>query len=215
IPAYNAAATLGDLFSRLRSAVSLSDVVVVDDGSTDETAGVCVRNGVRVIRLENNLGKGAALRKSFEVLKNEPEVEGIITLDADLQHRPEDIQLFLETKARTNAELIVGRRKKLGTRMPLHRRFSNSVTSFLVSARTGVRIPDSQCGFRYIARRAFSDIACDSPGFEAETEFLIRAVKRGFSVEFVPIETVYDGAKSHMTNWTTTLNFIRVLFREY
>ena len=215
IPAFNAANTLDTLLARLTRYVPPENVLVVNDGSTDETLNIAERRGIKVISLEKNQGKGAALRKGFNVLQNDPNVEDVVTLDADLQHRPEDISRFVQKKKQGGADIVIGLRNRTGTRMPIHRVLSNAITSYLVSLRTRTNILDSQCGFRLIGKNVLLNVTIESSGFEAETEFLIKAIKQGFKIEFAPIETIYSGEQSHMTNWKTTMNFMRVLFRDY
>jgi hypothetical protein len=99
--------------------------------------------------------------------------------------------------------------------MPLSRIVSNSLTSFLVTARTGISIPDSQCGYRLIGREVLESVVVDAEGYEAETELLIKAAAHGFRIGWVPVNTIYRGEKSHMTHWTTTKQFIRTLLKEY
>lgn len=214
IPAFNAGNTLHALFERLSPYVLPGNVLVVSDGSTDGTPEIARELGARVVTLEENCGKGAALQKGFAILKDDPLIDDIITIDADLQHCPEDLVAFVQKKRETGADIVVGLRNRTGTKMPIHRRLSNTVTSFLVSVRTGTNIRDSQCGFRLISKNVLKKVAIHSTGFEAETEFLIKAVKQGFTVEFVPIATIYNGEQSHMKNWKTTVNFTKILFRD-
>lgn len=215
IPAYNAGDTIGELLVRSTRFVDAKNIVVVDDGSTDDTGPRARKVGVNVVRLDRNQGKGAALAEGFEILRNDPRFDCVATLDADLQHRPEDLASFVKEMRQTDADIVIGFRGRMGTKMPIHRRLSNAITSSLVSARTGQEILDSQCGFRLISKRVLSQVSIRSPGFEAETEFLLKSARRGFIIRFIPIETIYDGEKSHMTNWRTTLNFVRVLLRAY
>ncbi len=215
IPAYNAQETLPTLITKLLLFVHAANILIVDDGSTDGTAEVARRQGVEVLRHERNLGKGGALRSGFNVVKQKNDVEAVVTMDADLQHKPEDVPIFVDKMNSTGAEIVIGRRKRIGTAMPFHRRLSNTITSFLVTVRTGMPILDSQCGFRLIQRRVLANVHLDSTGFEAETELLIKAAKLGFKVEFVPIDTLYRGETSHMRNWMTVQNFVKVLLKEY
>ncbi len=215
VPAYNASGTIGELLRRLKEFVPVGHIFVVDDGSSDATGLVAEREGANVVRLGSNSGKGAALTKGFDLLKNNESFEFVATLDADLQHPPEKLGAFIEEANTSKVDIVIGQRGRRGTRMPIHRRLSNAITSFLVSARTGQRILDSQCGYRLIRRNVLLRITTASSGFEAETEFLLRAAKHNFRVSFVPIETVYNGEKSHMTNWKTTVHFIRVLLQGY
>lgn len=214
IPAYNALGTIDELLHRLKSIVPPKSIFVIDDGSTDRTGSVAQNHGVHVVRLDSNSGKGAALSQGFELLKGDTSFDCVATLDADLQHPPEKLPEFDAQMQNANADIVIGHRSRVGSSMPMHRRASNALTSLLVSARTGQRILDSQCGFRLIKRKVLSEVHVRSAGFEAETEFLLKAARRGFRISFVPIETIYNGQKSHMTNWKTTFNFIRVLLRK-
>jgi glycosyltransferase involved in cell wall biosynthesis len=215
VPAFNAQTSVGALLAKLLTKVPPSHIVVVDDGSTDGTGDLARQIGVRVVTHATNLGKGKALRTGFDLLKGDEHIDAVLTIDADLQHRPEDLGTFVDAMESTNGDVVVGRRNRSGTSMPVHRRLSNAITSFLVSARTASPVPDSQCGFRLIRRRVLLDVAIESAGFEAETEFLIKVIRKGYKVEFVPIETIYNGQVSHMRNWTTILSFIRTIFKEF
>jgi len=215
IPAYNAEASLVELVQRLRKVMGERDIVVVDDGSTDDTGAVAASLGAVVLRHEKNRGKGAALQTGFHYLHNQSDADFVLTIDADLQHQPEEIPKFLLAQQQTNADIVVGWRQRTGTTMPVHRRISNTLTSFLVGRRTGMLIKDSQCGFRLIRRAVLDHISLDTSGYEAETEFLIKAARSGCTIEFVPVQTIYGREKSHMTHWSTTVNFIRVLLRKY
>jgi glycosyltransferase involved in cell wall biosynthesis len=215
IPAYNAGTSLEELVNRLHRSVGDMQVIVVDDGSIDNTTEIAHLVGATVLRHDKNCGKGAALQTGFDFLKKQAEVEFILTLDADLQHQPEDIQKFFSTQQKTGADIVIGWRERAGTRMPLHRILSNTLTSALVSLKTGMKIKDSQCGFRLIRKRVLENIQLESRGYEAETEFLIKAARLKFKIEFVPVHTVYGSEKSYMTHWVTTMNFIKVLLRKY
>jgi glycosyltransferase involved in cell wall biosynthesis len=215
IPAFNAEHSLAELVSRLRSAIGDVQIIIVDDGSTDQTNEVAASIGAVVLRHEKNCGKGAALQTGFDFINKQAGIEFVLTMDADLQHQPEDVPKFLLVQQKTNADIVIGWRDRIGTRMPIHRRLSNTITSALVGIRIGVKIRDSQCGFRLIRRSVIECIQLESSGYEAETEFLIKAAQRGFTIEVVPVQTIYGGEKSHMTHWTTTVNFIKVIFRKY
>ena len=215
IPAFNAERSLAELVSRLRSAIGDVQIVVVDDGSTDRTNEVAASIGAVILRHEKNRGKGAALQTGFDYLNKQTGIEFIVTMDADLQHQPEDVPKFFLVQQKTNADIVIGWRERIGTQMPMHRRLSNTITSALVGMRTGVKIKDSQCGFRLIRRSVIERVQLESTGYEAETEFLIKAARRGFKIEFVPVQTIYGKEKSYMTHWATTVNFIKVIFRKY
>ena len=215
IPAFDAAHTLGRLLDDLQPLVAVDNIVVVDDGSTDQTSVTAKHAGAVVLSHAVNKGKGAALRTGFQYILSSTKYDSIITMDADLQHDPKDVPKFLTAWQLGKSDLIVGYRKRLGSGMPVHRILSNAITSALVSARTGVRIRDSQSGFRMIGRDVLSSIEVQSDGYEAETEFLIKAARKGFRISGVPIATIYSGAPSHMTHWKTTKRFLQVLLKEY
>jgi glycosyltransferase involved in cell wall biosynthesis len=215
IPALNAAQTLGQLLGDLHPFVGVEQVVVVDDGSSDATASIAKAASAVVLSHAVNRGKGAALRTGFNYVLSSTQFDSVITMDADLQHDPKDVPKFLSAWESGDSDLILGYRRKIGTGMPVHRILSNAITSALVTARTGVRIRDSQAGFRLIGRSVLSSIEFKADGYEAETEILLKAARKGFRIGHVPIATIYKGAPSHMTHWRTTKNFLQVLFREY
>ena len=215
VPALNAARTLPDLIGGLRKHLEPGQILVVDDGSSDETPAVLLALGVMNHRHPSTRGKGAALRTGFEWWLARGPWSAVVTLDADLQHRPEDLPVFVERWNRGGCDMIVGSRKRLGRGMPLARVVSNTLTSALVSARCSSPLFDTQCGYRLLSREVVETVRFETNGFEAETEILIRALVKKFWVDSVPVQTVYGNEKSHMTPWHTTRQFIAVLFRDY
>jgi glycosyltransferase involved in cell wall biosynthesis len=215
IPAFNAERSLAELVHRLRNAIGDAPIIVVDDGSTDRTYELAVSIGAVVLRHDKNRGKGTALQTGFDYLNKQTGIEFVLTIDADLQHQPEDVPNFLLVQKKTKADIVIGWRERIGTRMPMHRKLSNTITSALVGLRTGLKIKDSQCGFRLIHRHVIERIQLEATGYEAETEFLIKAARCGCKIEFVPVQTVYGAEKSYMTHWATTVNFVKVIFRKY
>ena len=214
IPALNASTTIGPLIASIASYLPSENIIVVDDGSTDETAAIAASAGATVLKHATNIGKGAALRTGFESLL-QTSFAAVITMDADLQHPSEHIPRLIELFASGRYDVIIGSRLHNTKGMPLHRVLSNTITTFLVSARTSQEIADSQSGYRLISRGVLEAVKHRSNGFEAETEFIIKAAAHGFRFGFVPIETIYAGEKSHMTNFATTVNFVKVLFQDY
>lgn len=214
IPAYHAAGSLPELLERTLRLQPKENVIVVNDGSTDRTAETAHRFGVTLLEHAQNRGKGAALQTGFDhVLKNG--FDAAVTMDADLQHRPEDIPRFIAFYEVTGYDVIIGSRLHNIAGMPFHRYLSNTITTGLVRARTGAEITDSQSGFRFIARKVLQHVRLTSPGFEAETEFLVKAAARHASFGSIPIDTIYAGEKSNMTHLHTTVNFIKVLLKQY
>ena len=198
IPAYQAASTLARV-----AAACPAPVLVVDDGSTDDTAAVC-----ELISHAINRGKGAALRTGFAHAIGAG-FDGVVTLDADGQHDPSQIPLFHDAAALREYDLIVGRRPRQG--MPAKRRASNALTSLILSWRTGHIIEDSQCGFRFIRAEIVRAVELSTSEFQCESELLIRAARAGFRIGSVPIRTIYGGERSHIHDVRDTWNFVRLV----
>ncbi len=214
VPALNACKTIGAVVSGVAKHIHIENIIVVDDGSSDSTASVAASFGARVLAHPMNRGKGAALQTGFDFVL-QTSLDAVITIDADLQHPPDFIPQFIGLYSSGEYDIIIGSRLHKKRGMPFHRVLSNTITTFLVSARTAVKISDSQSGYRLIDRKVLESVHLKTKGFEAETEFIIKAAAHGFRFGFVPIETVYGGEKSHMTNFATTVNFVKVLFRDY
>jgi glycosyltransferase involved in cell wall biosynthesis len=209
IPAYNSARQLPDLITGVRA--HLQDILVVDDGSSDETSSVAQANGAEVIRHDFNRGKGAALKSGFNhaIEKN---YDAVITLDSDGQHNPKYIPAFLEVISRTNADFVIGSRVDDKADMPLDRRFSNWATSQLLSWLLQTPIDDLQCGYRYHSIALLKAINLQSERYELETEVVIRAIQAGFKPVFIPVKVEYGPAfTTGMNRLVDTLRWLRLV----
>jgi glycosyltransferase involved in cell wall biosynthesis len=205
IPAYEEGPRIGAV---VETASRFLPVVVIDDGSTDDTADRARDAGATVIRQIRNAGKGAALRAGFRHAL-EAEASAVVTLDADGQHDPMEIPAFLERFEARRAELIIGQRD-LGA-MPPVRRLSNTVGGLALAVALGRSVPDNQSGYRLIGRtlmRALLD--SDESGFEFEVEMIARCLALGLPIDSVPIRTVYAGEPSHIRPWRHFTEFVRV-----
>ncbi len=165
-------------------------VVVVDDGSTDDTAGQATAAGARVLRHPVSLGKGAALLAGLAHAESLGATSALC-LDGDGQHLPQDIPTFLDAAARTGAPLIIGNRFADPPRMPLPRRVVNRIMSRLIGTLVGREIPDSQCGFRLIRLDQWRRLNLASSRFEIESEMIVAGCRCGWPIEFVPVHAVY------------------------
>lgn len=211
IPAYNEEKIIGTLIDRIRAAGL--DIIVVDDGSIDATVKVAEQKLVTVLTTPKNQGKGIALRRGFDyALKNQ--YETIVTLDADGQHNPASIKDFIEAQKKTGADLVLGNRMRNTENMPLVRIVTNRFMSWLISRASGQKIPDTQCGYRLIQARVLKNITLLSNRYDMESEILIEAAKKGFRIEFISIETIYQqGEKSKIHPIWDTLRFIKTYLR--
>ena len=167
IPARDAVGTLGELIPKIRSIAD--DIVVIDDGSSDQTAVTAADLGAIVIRHSVGKGKGAALKTGFAfALDNGFDI--VVTIDSDSQHEPDDIPRFIQAYNDSGADMIIGSRKNSKGRMPWPRRFSNWSTSRFLAMILKIEIEDAQCGFRLISKRLLESIDLEYDNFELESE---------------------------------------------
>jgi glycosyltransferase involved in cell wall biosynthesis len=208
IPFYNEEKTISEIINRTLQYVD--KIIAVNDGSTDNSKQKInnVRN-VIIIDYEKNYGKGFALNKGFEKAL-ELGYDTVVTLDSDLQHDPVFIpELLREIE---NYEIVIGNRMHNLSAMPLPRRLSNKITSFLLSVKTGQKILDSQSGFRAIRSDVLRVVKIRKHGYEAESEQIIMAAMNGFKIGFVNTSTIYGNEKSKIKPFKTILAFIKTLF---
>jgi glycosyltransferase involved in cell wall biosynthesis len=206
IPAYQEGPRVAAVIEAARRQLP---VVVVDDGSTDDTASVAEAAGATVIRQQPNAGKGAALRAGFRHALADG-AAAVITLDADGQHDPAEIPTFLAAFRDRRPGLIVGRRDFAA--MPPVRRLSNVLGGAAMSLALGRNIPDNQSGYRLVGRQLLhAMLASDESGFEFEVEMIARCVALGLPLEWVPIRTIYAGEPSHIAPWRHFTEFVRIV----
>ena len=212
IPAYNEEKRVGAVVREVLE--YCPDVIVVDDGSPDDTDKVAAEAGAIVLEHVHNQGKGAALQTGFDYAR-EHGYDLAITLDADGQHAPSDIPAFLQAYERTHRPVLVGNRMGDVAAMPRLRRFVNRFMSDLLSRVMGQHVPDSQCGFRLYHRSAFPAGPYDahSQRYAAESEILLRLALEGRKIGAVTIQTIYGDEKSKVRPLADTLRFFRMLRR--
>jgi glycosyltransferase involved in cell wall biosynthesis len=208
IPAYRAAHTLAQVVQRLRDALPDARVIVVDDGSPDATAAIAEGLADCTIRLPDNRGKGAALRVGFAyALRLDDEI--VLTLDADGQHDPSYAPVLLA--ALDGYDVVIGRRVRAGSSMPLRRRMTNAMASMAIERIAGIRLDDTQSGFRAIRRRVLERVDARGDRYEFETDFLIRAGQAGFRVRNTAIPTLY-GPTSHFRGMSDSARIARTIW---
>jgi glycosyltransferase involved in cell wall biosynthesis len=201
----------------VRGARAHLPVLVVDDGSADDTATVAQAAGAAVLRQSPNQGKGAALRAGFRRALDEG-WEAALTLDADGQHDPAEIPKFLAVwttppgeKAAARPDLVIGWRDFRA--MPPLRRLANTLGRLTLRWALGATILDNQSGYRLISRRVMQAmVGSRENGFEFEVEMIATCVRRRWPIAWVPIRTIY-GAPSHIRNWEHFQRFVRTARR--
>ncbi|MGZ4857486.1 MAG: glycosyltransferase family 2 protein [Methanobacteriaceae archaeon] len=198
IPAYNEEKAIKEV---VRGAQDYSDVLVVDDGSSDQTFSLGEETGAIVLKHQNNKGKGAAIKTGlkYAVKKN---YDLIVHLDGDGQHDPRTIPQLIEGMDAVDVRIGSRFLEKTPKNRPLQRRLSNWFTTHFMRYVTGFTITDSQSGFRVISSKSaslFLDIPYDDYVFESEV--LFQAYKNNLIVDERPIQCTYNEEKSYVRNW--------------
>ncbi len=206
IPCLNEAGSIGDLVASVGRI--LPRVIVVDDGSSDNTAACACAAGAEVIRHAIPQGKGAALVRGWTHAR-ELSFPWALCLDGDGQHAPSDISKFLTAAESTGAPLIVGNRMGQADAMPWLRRGVNRWMSRRLSRLTGRELPDSQCGFRLLQLEAWSKLSLETRHFEIESELLVAFARADLPIEFVPIQVIYRRERSKIQPWRDTVRWLR------
>lgn len=208
VPALNAAPSLPRVLAGLRASVPAAFIIGVDDGSADDTRAIMQASCDLVLVHEVNQGKGAALKTAFkEVLALG--FTATLTIDSDGQHDPAYARPIAE--ALDNYDIVVGVRQREGTRMPLHRRVSNAISTRAISLCAGCTIPDAQSGYRAIRADVLRKVNPPGTRYEFETAFLIQAARAGFRIGAVPIPTIY-GAPSYFREFEDAARIVRTIW---
>ena len=210
VPAYNAGEYLDELIARCKAFVCDTNLLFVDDGSTDNTLEKLKSNKVRYISFPENRGKGAALMAGFEYAIREG-YRSVLTIDADLQHLPEEIPRFYALD--NGYRIIIGTRKMNLKIMPIHRLLTNNLTSLIISIFSTQRVRDSQSGYRLIPVWILKRILLDTIKYDLESEMLFKAGALGCEIVEVPISTIYEGSHSYINPLVDTGRFIRQIWK--
>lgn len=211
IPTYNESKEIAKLIKSIKQ--HIPDILVIDDGSEDNTEKIARENGAVVLKNEFNRGKGSSLIRGFDYAIQE-KFDAVITMDGDGQHVPEDIPYFIRLAQYSDCSIFIGNRMHRTKNMPLSRMLTNKFMSWVLSVMAKQKIPDTQCGFRLIKRDALKKINLTTSNFDTESEMLLRGSRLGFKIESVPVKTVYRNEKSKINPVTDTFRFIKLIAQE-
>lgn len=207
IPAYNESKHIGDLLRRIRQTVNC-DIIVYDDGSTDNTPVIARQFADRVHVHSINGGKGKTLIDGIRVMSSD--YEYAVLMDADGQHEPNDIVSFINTEI-DKYDIIIGARDMGLHNMPLLRYLTNKVTTLVTSIAAGTRTYDSQSGYRMVKTESIMRIPIKTMRFQMESEMLIKAGKMGMRIGRAPVKTIYGDEISKINPVVDTLRFVRMI----
>jgi glycosyltransferase involved in cell wall biosynthesis len=206
IPCFNEAGRIAPVIEGICR--HLPNIIVVDDGSTDDTGRRAKAAGAEVIGQSRNGGKGSALRAGWRHAR-QLGFTWALTMDGDGQHAPDDIPKFFAHAEKNGAGLVVGNRMGNAAAMPWLRRQVNRWMSRRLSGRAGVRLPDSQCGFRLAHLETLARLPLAARRFEIESETLVAFLAAGERVEFVPIQVIYGPGRSKICPLLDTWRWMR------
>ncbi|MFH1854769.1 MAG: glycosyltransferase family 2 protein [Candidatus Omnitrophota bacterium] len=211
IPAYNEATTIGRIVKNLRDRDFR--VLIVDDGSKDQTILEANRYGAELIVHSKNYGKGRSIREGLEYAL-EQGCDAVVTMDGDGQHDIREIDKFLDEHKRSGADIILGNRMKDPKKMPFIRRCTNMFMSFIISLIFGKKIDDSQCGYRLLSKKAIEKMTLRTAKYEIESEMLLEAKRHNLQISSVDIDSIYQGESSQINPFFDTLRFMRFIIHE-
>ena len=210
IPTYNNQKTVGRLVEQVLS--YSNDVIVVNDGATDETSTILdgFKDSIYRIDYAPNKGKGYALRMGFQKAL-ELGYRFAITIDSDGQHFPSDIPKFLEVHKSHPDSVIMGARNLEADGMPAKNSFANRFSNFWFRLQTGIYMPDTQTGFRLYPLKKIENINFFTTRFEFEIEVIVKLAWRDVSFVSVPIQVKYD-PNERVSHFRPGPDFTRISF---
>jgi len=212
LPAFNEAERIAPVVRACSLVVD--KVLVIDDGSADDTAETARKAGAEVISHPQNQGKGAAIRSAFDAFRRDS-LPWLALLDADGQHDPEDIKNLYACAVRGPYDLVLGDRMTDVKKMPFIRICTNRFMSWLISKMAGQWMPDTQCGFRLFSRRLLDsiDLTFTTTHYDLESEILFQVARKGHPIGSATIKTIYQGEPSRINPIVDTVRFFKLVFR--
>ncbi|MBI2559270.1 glycosyltransferase family 2 protein [Candidatus Woesearchaeota archaeon] len=201
IPAYNEEKNIASIIKKTKAYIG--NVIVVDDGSKDKTKEAAEKTGAIVLRHIVNLGKGSTLKTGCDFAAKKG-AKFMVVLDADAQHSPSDIPRFIEKLKKYD---IVFSYRRISAKMPMVLRFGNWFISNVAGLLYGVRLSDTQCGYRAFSREAYMKIRWNATDYSMESEMISRAGKQKLKYVQIPIRTIY----SDRYKGTTIIDGIKIV----
>lgn len=208
IPAKNEAASISGLIQQLAASYPQAEIVLVNDGSTDETAALAMAAGARVINHPYSKGNGAAIKSGARHAKGDL----LVFMDADGQHHATDIQRLLDKMAE-GFDMVVGARQE-GSQASVSRGLANGFYNKLASYVTGQKVEDLTSGFRLVKRQLFMKFLSLLPnGFSYPTTSTMAFFRAGYAVAYVPIHAAQRQGKSHIKPLQDGIRFLLIIFK--
>ncbi|MBI9049883.1 MAG: glycosyltransferase family 2 protein [Anaerolineaceae bacterium] len=209
IPAYNEGKHIKKV---IEETLQYLPVLVVDDGSKDDTPQIVQETDAILLTISPNRGKGNALKTGFRWALKNGFYDGILTIDADGQHDPHEISKFLNCIEDEKPDLIIGKRDF--SKMPFSRKAANRIGRVLFSWAMRQPIEDNQSGYRYLSRALLEKvILTKKSGFEFEVENILTCLQNDMKLSWVPIRTIYGDEKSHIHPFKHIFGFIALILR--
>ncbi len=191
VPALNEEIAIGSIILRL---LKYTDrLIVIDDGSTDRTAEIAELAGATVIKHKKNEGKGTSIKDIFAFARA-LEVDILVLIDGDGQHNPDEMPLLIDPLLKGEADMVIGSRFMAGmsNRVPVYRRFGQEALTLATNIASGIRVSDTQSGFRAFAKKGFDSFRFNNHGMAIESEMIVDAARAGLRIKEVPIDVRYD-----------------------
>ncbi len=213
LPAYNEEVHIGTVILQARQYAG--EVIVADDGSHDRTAKIAELAGARVIRHQVNGGYGSAIKTLLDEGRQR-DVDILVIIDADGQHDPDQIPLFIKSILDGN-DMAIGSRKADSNNIPAYRRVGQNILSSSTRILSGSNISDTECGFRAYSRKALSLIQPKENGMAISAEIVSEATAKGLKVAEIPVSAIYigDGSTLHpIKHGVTNLQRITIMISE-
>ncbi|MCG8434215.1 MAG: glycosyltransferase family 2 protein [Gammaproteobacteria bacterium] len=208
LPAKNEADSLRDLLPAIKKQYPEAQIIIVNDGSTDDTGDLCKKLAVTEIRHPQSRGNGAAIKSGARAAKGDV----LVFMDADGQHSPDDIEKLLE-KLREGYQMVVGARHA-SSQSSVWRRMANGIYNMLASWMVNQKVLDLTSGFRVVYKDIFLQYLYMLPnGFSYPTTITMAIFRGGYSIAYLPINVKKNFGKSHISPFKDGIRFFLIIFR--